>query len=150
MDERKAELATRQKMRAPETLGEGQAQHNPHTAMYDTLEDIGLQGTILRGVGSSPGQATGRARVVMGGDAPPQVPQGDILIAPNAGPAWTPVFPLLGGIVLDSGAVFQHASVVAREYGIPAIVMTRDGTKVVVEGQTVRVDADAGVVDLAP
>jgi pyruvate,water dikinase len=78
----------------------------------------------------------------------PAVEQGDIMVAQNAGPAWTPIFPLLGGLVLDQGAVFQHAALVAREYGIPAVIMTRDATSVIVDGQTISVDAEQGFVEL--
>ena len=59
-------------------------------------------------------------------------------------------FLLLGGLVLDAGAVFQHAALVAREYGIPAVIMTRDATTVILDGQTVTIDASQGVVELAP
>jgi pyruvate,water dikinase len=82
--------------------------------------------------------------------AMPQVERGDILVAENAGPSWTPIFPLLGGVVLDQGAVFQHAALVAREYGIPAVILTRDATNVIADGQTISVDAEQGVVDLTP
>jgi pyruvate,water dikinase len=71
-------------------------------------------------------------------------------VAENAGPSWTPIFPLLGGVVLDQGAVFQHAALVAREYGIPAVILTRDATNVIADGQTISVDAEQGVVDLTP
>ena len=57
---------------------------------------------------------------------------------------------MLGAVVLDAGGTFQHAAVIAREYGIPAIVMARDATTVVLDGQTVTVDGTAGEVDLAP
>ena len=81
---------------------------------------------------------------------PPKVQQGDILVAFNAGPAWTPIFPMLGGLVLDAGAVFQHAALVAREYGIPAVIMTKDATSVILDGQSITLDADQGIVELLP
>ena len=71
-------------------------------------------------------------------------------VAPNAGPAWTPIFPLLGGLVLDEGSISQHAALIAREYGIPAIINTRDATSVILDGQVVSMDADLGLVDLMP
>ncbi len=74
--------------------------------------------------------------------------RGDILVAPNAGPSWTPIFPLISALVLDQGAVFQHAALVAREYRIPAVIMTRDGTSEIRDGQTITVDGDEGVVEL--
>ena len=75
---------------------------------------------------------------------------GEILVARNAGPDWTPVLPLLGGLVLDEGATFQHAALVAREYRIPAVVQTREATRFVRDGQRIAVDGTAGVVELAP
>ena len=71
-------------------------------------------------------------------------------MAHNAGPAWTPIFPLLSGIVLNEGAVFQHAALVAREYGIPAVIMTKDATDVIVDGQMITVDAERSLVELEP
>ena len=134
----------------PPTVGSGGPPPANPMARYDLPSDVGLDGLALRRVGASPGRAQGRARVTPM-DAPfPRVEQGDIPVAQNAGPAWTPVFPLLGGVVLDQGAVFQHAALVAREYDIPAVIMTRDATAVVVGGQTISVDADRGIVDLSP
>ena len=60
------------------------------------------------------------------------------------------MFPVLGGLVLDAGGTFQHAAVIAREYGIPAVIMAKDATTVVLNGQIVALDGAAGVVDLAP
>ncbi len=148
--DRKAEHAARLSIRPPQTIGNGPPIPDDSSSPYDPPPDAGLHGTVIRGVGTSPGRATGRAVVVMGGAEPPKVRRGDILIAPNAGPAWTPVFPMLGAVVLDAGGTFQHAAVIAREYGIPAIVMARDATTVVLDGQTVTVDGTAGEVDLAP
>ena len=57
---------------------------------------------------------------------------------------------MIGGLILDQGAVFQHAALVAREYGIPAVIGTRDATNVIVDDQTVGIDADERVVELEP
>ena len=148
--ERKAELQQQAGLRPPATLGKaGPPPTNPMTR-YDPPEGTGLDGTVLKGVGASPGKAVGRARVVTMGTTMPQVERGDILVAANAGPAWTPIFPLLGGLVLDQGAVFQHAALVAREYGIPAVILTRDATTVISDGQIIGLDAEQGLVDLTP
>jgi pyruvate,water dikinase len=115
------------------------------------LEDKGegLDGHVLRGVAASAGRYTGRARVAAKTVEPPDVADGDILVAADAGPAWTPIFPVLGAVVLDSGAGFQHAAVMARELGIPAVLGCRDATSAITDGQTITVDGDAGVVELA-
>lgn len=148
--EREAELQQRASLRPPATVGSGGPTPTNPMARYDTPEGMGLDGTVLKGIGASPGKVMGRARVVPMDTTMPQVEQGDILVAVNAGPAWTPIFPLLGGLVLDQGAVFQHAALVAREYGIPAVILTRDATAVIADGQTISVDAEQGVVDLTP
>jgi pyruvate,water dikinase len=80
---------------------------------------------------------------------PPDVEDGDIMIAVDAGPDWTPLFAILGAVVLDKGAAWQHAAVMAREFGIPAVTGTKDGTSVIKEGATITVDGDAGVVQLS-
>jgi phosphohistidine swiveling domain-containing protein len=151
--EREEEIKKRSNLRPPAALGKARPPRtlaaNPRS-MYDVPPDAGLDGHLLRGTGASPGKASGRARVVPVNVTLPHVEKGDILVAQNAGPAWTPILPLLGGLVLDQGAVFQHAALVAREYGIPAVVMTRDATRVIVEGQAITVDADQGIVDLMP
>ena len=149
---RAEEFEERSRLRPPPTLGRsGPVPFAPNPLpMSDLPPNVGLDGLLLRGVGASPGKTTGLARVASVSPVPPKVNRGDILVAPNAGPAWTPIFPLLGGLVLDAGAVFQHAALVAREYGIPAVIMTRDATSVILDGQTIRVDADQGIVELMP
>ncbi|MBF8266720.1 MAG: hypothetical protein HW388_228 [Dehalococcoidia bacterium] len=153
VQERSEEFKARSRLRPPATLGKvgppGTLPPNPG-AMYDIPPGAGVDGLLLRGTGASPGKVTGRARVVSMTPALPQVERGDILVAPNVGPAWTPILPLLGGLVLNAGAVFQHAALVAREYGLPAVIMTRDATRVIVDGQTITVDGDQGIVDLLP
>ena len=73
---------------------------------------------------------------------------GDILVATNVGPDWTPSFAFIGGLVLDEGALSQHAAIVAREYGVPAVMQTKEATKFIRSGQTIIVDGDRGVVEL--
>jgi phosphohistidine swiveling domain-containing protein len=111
-------------------------------------EGEGHVGGELRGVAASSGTYTGRARVCMPSPIPPDVDDGDIMIAVDAGPDWTPLFAILGAVVLDKGAAWQHAAVMAREFGIPAVTGTKDGTSVIREGATITVDGDAGVVVL--
>lgn len=100
----------------------------------------------LRGQAASPGVATGRAVVVPDMAGFPDVEPGDILVARDAGPAWTPVFALLGGLVLDDGWVIQHAAIVCRELGIPCVLSTRTATTSVETGAEITVDGDRGLV----
>jgi pyruvate,water dikinase len=78
----------------------------------------------------------------------PEVAAGDILVAENAGPLWTPIFPILGGIVLDQGSVLGHAVLTAREYGIPAVMYTRNATQRIQEGAWLTVDGTEGFVEI--
>ena len=71
---------------------------------------------------------------------------GGVLVAPLTTPAWTPLFARAGGIVTDVGGPLSHGSIVAREYGIPAVLGTGNATKVIDNGQWVTVDGSKGVV----
>ncbi|MEX2228976.1 MAG: PEP/pyruvate-binding domain-containing protein [Dehalococcoidia bacterium] len=149
VDGRREEFARWLMLTPPSTLGRGRPFPMEPPRDGEPLPKVGLDGTRLYGLGVSRGRRTGRARVVTPGRPLPQVEGGDILVAVNAGPDWTPVLSLLGGIVLDQGVAFQHAALVAREYRVPCVLQTREGTKVIRDGQTVTVDGDAGVVELA-
>ena len=81
-------------------------------------------------------------------EATPAIELGDVLVAVNAGPAWTPLFPLLGGLVLDEGAFGQHGATTAREYGVPAVITTRDATRRIPDRAWVVVDGAAGTVEI--
>jgi pyruvate,water dikinase len=101
----------------------------------------------LVGDGVSPGVVEGIVRVVFdpsGGQLTP----GDILVCPGTDPAWTPLFLAAGGLVMEMGGMMTHGSVVAREYGIPAVVGVHEATSRLHNGQRVRVDGAAGVITL--
>lgn len=138
------EWAAQAGLDAPEILGA--APTGAPSFMHDQGE--GLDGDVLRGVAASPGRYTGRARVRMPSPEPPDVEEGDVLVAVDAGPAWTPVFAILGAVVLDKGAAWQHAGVMAREFGIPAVTGTKEGTTTIADGRTITVDGAQGVVEL--
>jgi pyruvate,water dikinase len=103
---------------------------------------------IFHGLGVSAGAATGRARVILRSDANERVQPGEILVAPFADPGWTPYFVAAAGIVMDLGGMLSHGSIVAREYGIPAVVNVGPATQIIQTGQWLEVDADRGVVKL--
>ena len=91
---------------------------------------------------------TGTARVIANSELVPDIKPGEILVAHNAGPLWTPLFPALAGLVLNEGAVLLHAAIVAREYRLPAVMQTQIATEVIADGQTITVDGTNGVVYL--
>ena len=102
----------------------------------------------MRQRASSPGIAQGRARVVVSNTDDVVVLPGEILVAPFTDPGWTPYFVAAAGVVMDFGGMLSHGSVVAREYGVPAVVNVGAGTKRIRTGQRVRVDGNAGVVTI--
>ncbi len=147
--EREREYRQQSRLKPPMKLGLGDLPPPPDMAKtWEIPADSGRDGAKLKGVSGSRGRASGRARVVPHTDEMPDVQEGDILVAPNAGPDWTPVFPLIAGLVLDQGAVFQHAALVAREYKIPAVIMTKEATTTIDDGSEITVDGDEGVVHL--
>jgi pyruvate,water dikinase len=102
----------------------------------------------VAGLAVHPGIYEGPARIVNGAHDFNRLRQGDVLIARNTSPAFNIVLPLLGAIVTDRGGQLSHAAIVAREYGIPAVVGTREATTLFADGARVRVDGDAGLVEL--
>jgi rifampicin phosphotransferase len=103
------------------------------------------QGAIV-GQPASPGRASGPARVVHGPGDFDRLQPGEVLVARTTAPAWTPLFARAAAVVTDGGTLAAHASLVAREYGIPAVVATGDATTRLAEGQVVTVDGSAGTV----
>jgi phosphohistidine swiveling domain-containing protein len=99
----------------------------------------------LSGLAVSPGVVTGPARVILLAGAE-QVLPGEILVAPFTDPGWTPYFIPAAGIVMDQGGLLSHGSIVAREYGIPAVVNVGPATKIIKTGQMIQVDGNAGRV----
>ena len=104
-------------------------------------------GAIVSGTPASPGRATGPARVVRGPDEFDQLQPGEILVAPLTAPAWTPLFTRAAGVVTDVGSPASHASIIAREYGIPAVVGCGDATARLRTGIRVAVDGSTGNVE---
>jgi len=101
---------------------------------------------MLRGLAASGGVYEGPARRVAGPDEFDRIIQGDVLVTESTTEAFNILLPLLGAIVTDSGGLLSHSAIVAREYGIPGVVGTREGTDRIPDGALVRVDGDAGEV----
>ncbi|WP_255771202.1 PEP/pyruvate-binding domain-containing protein [Pseudarthrobacter sulfonivorans] len=102
-------------------------------------------GDHLTGTPASAGSATGNVRVIMD-PVGAHLEPGDILVAPSTDPGWTPLFMTAGALVMEMGGVISHGAVVAREYGIPAVVGVADATTRLRDGQSVTVDGAAGTV----
>jgi len=99
----------------------------------------------LTGTPASAGTATGKVRVIMD-PVGARLEPGEILVAPSTDPGWTPLFMTAGALVMEMGGVVSHGAVVAREYGIPAVVGVADATMRLHDGQSITVDGAAGTV----
>ena len=101
---------------------------------------------LLRGLAASPGVIEGTARLVSGPGEFDRIVQGDVLVTVSTSEAFNILLPLLSGLVTDSGGLLSHAAIVAREYGIPGVVGTREATEKIADGARVRVDGNTGEV----
>ncbi|WP_311211533.1 MULTISPECIES: PEP/pyruvate-binding domain-containing protein [unclassified Arthrobacter] len=126
--------------------------HIPRVLMSDGTEPEAAPGTngsqrpgTLSGSPASAGRATAPARVIMD-PVGAHLEPGEILVAPSTDPGWTPLFLTAGGLVMEMGGPNSHGAVVAREYGIPAVVGVPDATSRISTGQLVTVDGAAGTV----
>ncbi len=116
------------------------------------LEAVGsgsaaAQEGALRGTPASAGIVTAPARVILD-PVGARLEPGEILVAPSTDPGWTPLFLTAGGLVMEMGGANSHGAVVAREYGIPAVVGVPRATEAITTGDEVTVDGASGVVTL--
>lgn len=116
-------------------------------AFFDGIADDASDATTLVGSPVSPGSAEGVAHVVFDPHAQ-QLTPGEILVCRGTDPAWTPLFLAAGGLVMEVGGLMTHGSVVAREYGIPAVVGVHQATTRLRSGQRIRVDGSSGRITL--
>ncbi|WP_433511012.1 PEP/pyruvate-binding domain-containing protein [Nonomuraea sp. CA-143628] len=104
---------------------------------------------IVTGTPAGGGSATGPVKVIRDPAEFGSLTGGDVLVCPYTNPSWTPLFQRAAAVVVDTGSAASHAAIVAREYGIPAVMGTAGGTSTLVDGQVVTVDGDAGTVVIA-
>jgi len=114
-----------------EMLGSSEEEHEEH---------------VLRGLAASRGVYGGPARRIAGPSEFDRIVKGDVLVTESTSEAFNILLPLLGAIVTDSGGLLSHSAIVAREYGIPGVVGTREATERIADGAHVRVDGDSGEV----
>jgi phosphoenolpyruvate synthase/pyruvate phosphate dikinase len=117
-------------------------------ATEDARADGARADGALTGSPASTGTVTARARVVLD-PVGAHLEPGEILVAPSTDPGWTPLFLTAGGLVMEMGGSNSHGAVVAREYGIPAVVGVPEATHKIETGQLITVDGAAGLVSLA-
>ena len=125
--------------------------HVPRVVLSDGTEPEATMITAvpsdgsLAGTPASAGSVTGPARVILD-PVGARLEPGEILVAPSTDPGWTPLFLTAGGLVMEMGGANSHGAVVAREYGIPAVVGVANATARITTGQTITVDGSAGMV----
>jgi pyruvate,water dikinase len=110
------------------------------------LQDPLTEDIILSGSPGSPGVASGPARIVRDVSEFGKSQPGEVLVAPATNPAWTPLFQRAAAVVVDTGGSASHAAIVAREYGVPAVMGTINGTQKLTDGQWIQVDGSRGLV----
>jgi len=102
--------------------------------------------SVIKGIAGSKGKKTGIASVILSLDDVEFFKPGDILVTKATNPAWTPLIHVASAVVTDLGGALSHAAIVCREYGKPAVVGTKVGTKEIKNGQRIEVDGEQGVV----
>ncbi len=103
-------------------------------------------GETLTGIAGSPGVVEGRARVILDPADPGALEPGEIMIAPNTDPGWTPLFMTAGAVVVNVGGQISHAVIVSRELGLPCAVSVADATERIPEGATIELNGQSGEV----
>lgn len=139
------------------TRGGAAAERDAAVPVRDTVTDDGSAADIDRvdtgtgdailGYGVSPGIVTGRVRVVRSVEAIGQLSE-EIVVLPAIEPTLTPIFPLVGGVIAEMGGLLSHAAIIAREYGLPAVVSARDATRRLRDGDRVELDGTKGRIRL--
>lgn len=148
VEERKMEWRGRKRATPPQILPEKSAWTKFGLDRFMPAVSTEQSGPVIKGIPVGNGKVTATARVLHGPEDFSTMQAGDILVAGITTPAWTPLFVLASGIVTDVGGPMSHSSIVAREYGIPAVLGTGVATKRIHSGQSIRVDGDAGTVTL--
>jgi pyruvate,water dikinase len=118
-------------------------------AFYEGIRTQAEKSNTLAGSPVSPGSVQGRVRLVFDPSRAGLLP-GEILVCPGTDPSWTPLFLTAAGLVMEVGGMMTHGAVVAREYGIPAVVGVDRATQRLQTGQWIAVDGSEGVITILP
>jgi phosphohistidine swiveling domain-containing protein len=144
---RRADHARQQTLRPPAKLGAPEIDLGL-TDRFNVAFGDSASAEELKGTGASAGIARGPARVAFGPADFGRIKRGDIIVCPSSNPSWVPVFAIAGGLVTNTGGVLSHAAVVAREFGLPAVVGVTGATTKIADGRMVEIDGSAGTVRL--
>lgn len=102
--------------------------------------------TLLKGIPGSPGRAKGKVKIILTPADFSKFQRGEILVAEATNPVWTPLIFAAKAVITDRGGALSHAAIVAREYGIPAVVGTKTATRDLTDDQEAEVDGKRGIV----
>ncbi|WP_284990041.1 PEP/pyruvate-binding domain-containing protein [Arthrobacter sp. efr-133-TYG-120] len=149
VDERKMLWRGQAKAAAPQLLPETRWMKGAFESMMPARSQD-QAGDVIKGVGASAGRVSAPARVLGGPQDFSQMAPGEVLVARITTPAWTSLFAMASAVVTDVGGPLSHSSIVAREYGIPAVLGTGVATQRLTSGQQITVDGDAGTVTVEP
>jgi pyruvate,water dikinase len=145
--ERRAEQARQRTLKPPSKLGREEPDFGL-TSRFDVPREEAGDTEELKGTGASAGVVRGPARVALGAEDFERIHRGDIIVCPSSNPSWVPVFAIAGGLVTNTGGVLAHAAVVAREFGLPAVVGVAGATQKIADGRQIEIDGTAGTVRL--
>ncbi len=156
VEERRKKLKEQEKVSPPDWVGtvtQWAAYEEPYKTLgwgFPNKFEKGSQkpSEEIRGIAASPGVIEGTARVVKSTDEFDLVQPGDIMVCIMTNPAWINVFPKIKGLVTDAGGIIAHPAIISREFGIPCVVATSVGSKVIKSGQKIRVDGNKGIVKI--
>jgi pyruvate,water dikinase len=150
---RRAEMEYFRSVPVPATLGSAPTDDAPNDPVNAALRKFfgastptGLDSALIRGNSGSPGRTRGPARIMHSLSEADKLRPGDVLVVETTAPPWTALFATVAAIVSDTGGILSHCAVVAREYGIPAVVGTGNATALIQDGQWLEVDGDAATV----
>jgi pyruvate,water dikinase len=148
---RRESLAEVSSLRPPDTvvLPEGTYFTRAHEKR-DVAGVVGVEdSTVLRGMGACGGVVEGRAKVLRGLSEAGGFVRGDLLVAKQTDPGWGPLFLLAGGLVMERGGLLSHGAIVAREFGIPAVVGVADAQVRIAHDGRIQIDGDRGLVQVS-
>ena len=149
VEQRKAFWRAAKRTTPPPMLPPKDKLYGIKSEVFTAVSESSQTGNVLRGVSASVGKVTAPACVLHGPEDFALMKPGAVLVAGTTTPAWTPLFAMASAVVTDIGGPLSHGSIVAREYGIPAVMGTSVATKRIQNGQVITVDGNAGIVTLS-
>ena len=144
--ERRAAHARHSRLKPPPFVGAPRRDVEPDR--FDGKPRTSEEPDVLLGTGASAGVVRGPARITLSPEDFGRIRAGDVIVCPSSNPSWVPVFTIAAGLVTNTGGILSHAAVVAREFGLPAVVGVSDATTKIADGREVEIDGTSGSVRL--